>query len=42
MDIDLDANYEDDDYHNYFDNKASLLDLLTHLEEDNLFRIHLV
>lgn len=37
----IDVNYEDDDFKLYFD-KLSLLEHLRHLEEDNLFRIHLV
>ena len=36
-----DYNDEDSDYEIYFD-KHSLLEELTHLEEDNLFKIHLV
>lgn len=34
-------NYEDDDFHIYFDKKG-LLDHLSSLEDDNLFKIHLV
>ena len=40
-DIELQADYEDNDFEIYFD-KFSLLDHLAHLEEDNLFKIHLV
>jgi hypothetical protein len=35
------AEEEDDDFEIYFD-KYSLLEHLQHLEEDNLFKIHLV
>ena len=41
FDIDLDKPYEDDDFQIYFD-KGGLLEHLSNLEEDNLFRIHLV
>lgn len=40
-DVELHADYEDNDFEIYFD-KFSLLDHLAHLEEDNLFKIHLV
>lgn len=39
--IDINGTYEDDDFEIYFD-KFSLLEHLAHLEEDNLFKIHLV
>jgi hypothetical protein len=39
--IQLDEDYEDTDYKIYFD-KASLLNHITFLEDDNLFKIHLV
>jgi len=41
VDIDLDDSYENDDFNIYFD-KASLMAHLNHLEDDNLFKIHLV
>jgi hypothetical protein len=40
-DVELHADYVDNDFEIYFD-KFSLLDHLAHLEEDNLFKIHLV
>lgn len=39
--IQLSEQYEDDDYKIYFD-KASLLNHIAFLEDDNLFKIHLV
>ena len=39
--IQLDESYSDDDFNIYFD-KASLLNYITFLEDDNLFKIHLV
>ena len=33
---------EDEDFNIYFEDRKSLLDHLSHLEEDNLFKIHLV
>jgi len=41
LEIDLEDAYEDDDLTIYFD-KASLLAHVVHLEDDNLFKIHLV
>jgi len=41
IDINLEDPYEDDDFKIYFD-KASLMAHLNHLEDDNLFKIHLV
>ena len=35
-------NNDDDDFKIHFDDKKSLLEHLSHLEEDNLFKIHLV
>lgn len=39
--IELSDHYEDEDFHNYFE-KQSLLSYLNFLEDDNLFKIHLV
>lgn len=39
--IDLDDPYSDDDFNIYFD-KASLLEHLNFLEDDNLFKINLL
>lgn len=41
FDLNLDDPYEDDDFNYYFD-KASLLNHITQLEDDNLFKIRLV
>ena len=41
QEIELDENYEDDDFQIYF-TEVTVLEYLAHLEEDNLFRIHLV
>ena len=41
MNIDLNDEYEDDDFEIYF-TKDSLLEHLDYLEEDNLFKIHLI
>jgi len=41
QDVDLDQPYEDKDFQIYFTDNT-LLEYLAHLEEDNLFRIHLV
>ena len=43
--MDTDPNYDtldDDDFKIHFEDKKSLLEHLSHLEEDNLFKIHLV
>lgn len=41
MDMDLDDSYEDADFQIYFD-RASLLNYITLLEDNNLFDIHVV
>jgi len=41
QEVELDQPYEDDDFEIHF-TEFTMLEYLSHLEEDNLFRIHLV
>ena len=41
LNMSLNDSYEDDDFEIYFD-KATLLNHLNHLEDDNLFKINLL